>query len=61
MGGLREGERESRPSGSLNSFMGHSFQFPLASRLALPDSESAFGISQGPLMCTHMSLSHDQL
>ena len=32
-----------------------SFQFPLASRLALPDSESVFGISQGPPMCTHMS------
>ena len=31
--------------------------FPLANHLALPISESVFGVFQGPPMCAHISLS----
>ena len=33
--------------------------FPLANHLALPDSESIFGITQCPPLCARISLSHD--
>ena len=42
------------------SFMrGMSPGFPLANRLALPDSESAPGVSQHPPTCAYTSLSQD--
>ena len=30
--------------------------FPLANHLAWPDSESVFGLVQGPCLCMHASL-----
>ena len=38
---------------------GISSKFPLTNHLALPGSESVFGISQGPPMCACASLSQD--
>ena len=38
---------------------GISSGFPLASHLALPDSESIFGLSQSPPICAHVSLSQN--
>ena len=52
-------EKESCPRGSLNHIWGISSRFPLASHLALPGSESELGLSQGPPMCAHASLSQD--
>ncbi|KAM9052086.1 uncharacterized protein AAG666_001621 isoform 1-T9 [Megaptera novaeangliae] len=37
----------------------HYLKFPLANHLALPGSESIFGISQDPPMCVCASLSQD--
>ena len=34
--------------------------FPLANRLALPGSESVFGLSQSPPMHAHASLNQDR-
>ena len=41
---------KSQVSGYYSSWI-ISYRFPLASHLALPDSESIFSLSQGPLMC----------
>ena len=38
---------------------GISSGFPLTSHLALPGSESVFGVSQGPPLCVCTSLSQD--
>ena len=44
------------PYWQFESFYGAFFsRFPLASHLALPGSESVFGISQRPPTCTHSS------
>ena len=39
------------------TFRGISFDFPLASHLALPSYECTFGVSQGPSLCACISLS----
>ena len=39
------------------TFRDISFDFPLASHLALPSSEYTFGVSQGSSLCAHTSLS----
>lgn len=39
------------------TFRGISFDFPLASHLALPSYEYIFGVSQGPSLCECISLS----
>ena len=47
-------------AGSESQFYAHFFWvFPLASHLALPRSESVFGVSQGVLLCVYTSLSQD--
>ena len=54
----RQPQRELNPHGGLNYFYGGiSSEFPLTNHLALPGSESVFGISQGPPMCPCASLS----
>ena len=53
-------ETELRPHGSLNLLIwGIASGFPLANHLALPGSESVFGLSQGPPMCAWASFSQD--
>ena len=54
-------EKQSHPRGSLNHYLygGISSGFPLANHLALPGSESIFGLSQGPPLCACASLSQD--
>ena len=48
------------PSWSFESLMwGISSGLNLANHLALPHSESVFGLSQGPPMCARASLSQD--
>ena len=47
-------------SSRLNQFYAQFFWvFPMASHLALPGSESVFGVSQGVLLCVYTSLSQD--
>lgn len=49
--------RESHPRDSLNHLYGGiSSRFPLASYLALGDSESVLGLPQGSPLCTHVHL-----
>ena len=56
-GGLRE---RVVPSWSFESLIwGISSRFLLASHLALPGSESRFGLSQGPSLCARASLSQN--
>ena len=55
----RLGERVA-PSWQFKSLIwGISSRFPLANHLALPGSESVFGITQGPPLCARTSLSQD--
>ena len=57
MGGLRE---RLVPLWWFESLIwGISSRFPMANHLALPGSESIFGLSQGPPMCMCVSLSQD--
>ena len=52
----RQPQRELNPHGGLNYFYGGiSSEFPLMNQLALPGSESVFGVSQKPPMCVHTS------
>ena len=56
----RQPQRELNPHGGLNYFYGGlSSEFPLMNHLALPGSESVFGISQDPPMSAFTSLSKD--
>ena len=56
-GGLRKRVTPSWQSESL--LRGISSRFPLTNHLALPGSESVFGLSQGPPLCVITSLSQD--
>ena len=56
-GGLRERVTHSWQFESL--LWGISSRFPLTNHVALPGSESIFGISQGPPLCACVSLSQD--
>ena len=51
IGGLRESELSQQIQSLLR---GISSKFPLADHLALPGSESVFGLSQGPLTYAHL-------
>ena len=56
----RQAQRELNLHGGLNYFYGGiSSAFPLMNHLALPGSESVFGISQDPPMSACTSLSKD--
>ena len=52
-------QRELPTCGHLNLFWGISSGFPLANHVALYGSEFIFGISQGPHLYAHTSLSQD--
>ena len=56
MGGLRDRVTESHCCGNLNSF----YWIPLANHFDFPGSQFIFGISQGPPVCAHVSLSQDR-
>lgn len=60
----REKEQRAQESkcfgGRLNHFYGSSpSQLPLANHLVLSGLESEFGLTQGPPLCAHTSLSQD--